>query len=170
MLEQSCFSQGIFWGSEMPLKVVFLSPPKMVSTKSLSLKHSYRRQRSSRQISRDTVHWKLIYVSWLGKSKGGLSKRGLSPKGTNWAQKGPFGGIPGASPRLWGAEESVPISPEKAPTDPEKAPIGPEKARFSRKEFFRETLCESGRWVDALKKRGRVLKKRGGFLRRGGGS
>ena len=40
--------------------------------------------------------------------------------------------------------------------------------------FFRETLCESGRWIDALKKRGRllkkrgrVLKKRGRFLRRG---
>ena len=31
----------------------------------------------------------------------------------------------------------------------------------------RETLCESGRWVDALKKRGRVLKKKGRFLRRG---
>ena len=41
---------------------------------------------------------------------------------------------------------------------------------------FRETLCESGRWIDALKKggrvlkkRGRVLKKRGRLLRRGGG-
>ena len=39
---------------------------------------------------------------------------------------------------------------------------------------FRETLCESGRWIGALKKRGRVLKKRvrvlkkrGRFLRRG---
>ena len=29
---------------------------------------------------------------------------------------------------------------------------------------IRETLCESGRWIDALKKRGRVLKKRGRVL------
>ena len=36
----------------------------------------------------------------LGKSKWGLSKRGLSPKGANWAQKGPFGEISAASPRL----------------------------------------------------------------------
>ena len=34
----------------------------------------------------------------------------------------------------------------------------------------RETLYESGRWIDALKKRGRVLKKRGRVLRSGGGS
>ena len=41
---------------------------------------------------------------------------------------------------------------------------------------LRETLCESGRCIDALKKRrrvlkkrGRVLKKRGRFLRRGKG-
>ena len=33
---------------------------------------------------------------------------------------------------------------------------------------FRETLCESGRWVDALKKRGRVLKKRGRVLKKRG--
>ena len=33
---------------------------------------------------------------------------------------------------------------------------------------FRETLCESGRWVDALKKRGRVLKKRGRVLKKKG--
>ena len=32
----------------------------------------------------------------------------------------------------------------------------------------RETLCESGRWVDALKKRGRVLKKRGRVLKKKG--
>ena len=30
---------------------------------------------------------------------------------------------------------------------------------------FRETLCESGRWIDALKKRG-VLKKRGRVLKK----
>ena len=35
--------------------------------------------------------------------------------------------------------------------------------------FLRETLCESGRCIDALKKRRRALKKRGRFLRRGGG-
>ena len=33
---------------------------------------------------------------------------------------------------------------------------------------FRETLCESGRWIDALKKRGRVLKKRGRVLKKRG--
>ena len=48
----------------------------------------------------------------------------------------------------------------------EKSPKNPEDP------FLRETLCESGRWIDALeergmvlKKRGRVLKKRGSFLR-----
>ena len=30
------------------------------------------------------------------------------------------------------------------------------------------TLCESGRWIDALKKRGRVLKKRGRVLKKRG--
>ena len=34
--------------------------------------------------------------------------------------------------------------------------------------FFRETLCESGRWIDALKKGGRVLKKRGRVLKKRG--
>ena len=33
---------------------------------------------------------------------------------------------------------------------------------------FRETLCESGRCVDALKKRRRVLKKRGRVLQKRG--
>ena len=33
---------------------------------------------------------------------------------------------------------------------------------------IRETLCESGRWIDALKKRGRVLKKRGRVLKKRG--
>ena len=32
----------------------------------------------------------------------------------------------------------------------------------------RETLCESGRWIDALKKRGRVLRKRGRVLKKRG--
>ena len=32
----------------------------------------------------------------------------------------------------------------------------------------RETLCESGRWIDALEKRGRVLKKRGRVLKKRG--
>ena len=36
----------------------------------------------------------------LGKSKWGLSKRGLSPKGANWTQKGSFGGVSAASLRL----------------------------------------------------------------------
>ena len=34
--------------------------------------------------------------------------------------------------------------------------------------LVRETLCESGRWIDALKKRGRVLKKRGRVLKKRG--
>ena len=80
----------------------------------------------------------------LGKSKGGLSKRGLSPKGANWAQKGPFGGISGVPPAcVWGAEELIPIGPEKAPIGPEKVPICPEKARFRGKDFppiFSENL------------------------------
>ena len=29
-------------------------------------------------------------------------------------------------------------------------------------------MCESGRWIDALKKRGRVLKKRGRVLKKRG--
>ena len=65
-----------------------------------------------------------------GKSKGGLSKEGLGPKGANWAQKGPFGAISALPPWLctpWGAEELVPIGPEKAPIGPEKVPI----CRFS---------------------------------------
>ena len=33
---------------------------------------------------------------------------------------------------------------------------------------LRETLCESGSWIDALKKRGRALKKRGRFLKKRG--
>ena len=40
-----------------------------------------------------------------------------------------------------------------------KAPIRPK---------IRETLCESGRWIGALKKRGRVLKKRGKVLKKRG--
>ena len=79
----------------------------------------------------------------MGKSKWGLSKRGLSPKGANWAKKGPFGAISALPPWLWGAGELVPIGPEKAPTSPEMAPICPEKARFSRKDFppiFSENL------------------------------
>ena len=68
----------------------------------------------------------------LGKSKRGLSKGGLGPKGANWAKRGPFGAISALPPWLWGAEELVPIDPEKAPIGPEKAPICPEKARFSR--------------------------------------
>ena len=73
----------------------------------------------------------------VGKSKRELSKRGLSPKGANWAQKGPFGGISAAPPPRGceSAEESVPISSKKAPIGPEKAPIRPEKARFSQKDF-----------------------------------
>ena len=85
-----------------------------------------------------------------GNPNGGLSKRGLGPKGANWAKKGPFGAISPLPPWRWGAEESVPIGPEKVPIGPEKAPIGPEKApicpekaRFSRKDFpliFSENL------------------------------
>ena len=78
-----------------------------------------------------------------GKSKGGLSKGGLGPKGANWAKKGPFGAISALPPWLWGAEELVPIGPEKAPIGPEKVPICPEKARFRRKDFppiFSENL------------------------------
>ena len=84
-----------------------------------------------------------ILVQSSGKSKRGLSKGGLSPKGANRAKKGPFGAISAFPPSLWGAEELVPIGPEKAPTSPEMAPICPEKARFSRKDFppiFSENL------------------------------
>ena len=56
-----------------------------------------------------------------GKSKGGLSKGGLGPKGANWAKKGPFGVISALPPWLWGAEELVPIGPEKAPIGPPSA-------------------------------------------------
>ena len=85
----------------------------------------------------------LLPSIFSGKSKGGLSKGGLGPKGANWAKKGPFGAISALPPWVWGAEELVPISPEKAPTGPEKAPISPEKARFPRKDFppiFSENL------------------------------
>ena len=44
-----------------------------------------------------------------------------------------------------------------------EAALPPKKVRFV---FLRETLCESGRWIDALKKRGRVLKKRGRVLKK----
>ena len=83
------------------------------------------------------------YHPLRGKSKGGLSKGGLGPKGANWANKGPFRAISALPPLLWGAEESVPIGPEKAPIGPEKVPICPEKARFRRKDFppiFSENL------------------------------
>ena len=85
-----------------------------------------------------------------GKSKGGLSKGGLGPKGANWAKKGPFGAISALPPWLWGAEELVPIGPEKAPVGPEKVPICPEKARFRRKDFppiFSESLGLKPRFV-----------------------
>ena len=36
--------------------------------------------------------------------------------------------------------------------------------------LFRKTLCESGRCIDALKKRRRALKKRGSALEKGEGS
>ena len=52
-----------------------------------------------------------------GKSKRGLSKGGLSPKGANRAKKGPFGAISALPPWLWGAEELVPIGP-KGPDQP----------------------------------------------------
>ena len=84
-----------------------------------------------------------IKIIFSGKSKGGLSKRGLGLKGANWAKKGPFGAISALPPWVWGAEELVPIGPEKPPIGPEKAPICPEKARFSRKDFppiFSENL------------------------------
>ena len=67
----------------------------------------------------------------------------LGPKGATWAKKGPFGAISALPPRMWGAEELVPIGPEKAPVGPEKAPSCPEKARFPRKDFpliFSENL------------------------------
>ena len=79
-----------------------------------------------------------------GKSKRGLSKGGLGPKGANWAKKGPFGAISALPSWLWGAEASVPIGPEKAPIGPEKVPIWPEKARFSRKDFSRFSLKPGG--------------------------
>ena len=55
-----------------------------------------------------------------GKSKGGLSKGGLGPKGANWAKKGPFGAISALPSWLWGAEELVPIGPEKARFAPKR--------------------------------------------------
>ena len=51
--------------------------------------------------------------------------------------------------------------------------IKPLASHDGQRDWFRETLCESGRCIGALKKtrrdlqrRGRALKKRGGFLRR----
>ena len=91
-------------------------------------------------VKRPEMHHHIISS---GKSKGGLSKGGLGPKGANWAKKGPFGAISALPPWLWGAEELVPIGPEKAPIGPEKVPICPEKARFRRKDFppiFSENL------------------------------
>ena len=88
-------------------------------------------------------HCFCLFSELSGKSKGGLSKGGLGPKGANWAKKGPFGAISALPPWLWGAEELVPIGPEKAPIGPEKVPICPEKARFRRKDFppiFSENL------------------------------
>ena len=87
--------------------------------------------------------WVPFLRSFSGKSKRGLSKGGLGPKGVNWAKKGPFGAISALPSWLWGAEELAPIGPEKAPIGPEKALICPEKARFSRKDFppiFSENL------------------------------
>ena len=42
-------------------------------------------------------------------------------------------------------------------------------ARGRARSLVRETLCESGRWVNARKKRGRVLKKRRLVRQKGGG-
>ena len=60
----------------------------------------------------------------------GLSKRGLGPKGANWAKKGPFGAVSALPPWLWGAEELVPMGPEKAPIGP-KGPNSPRKGPIS---------------------------------------
>ena len=87
---------------------------------------------------RDTGQWK-----FSGKSKGGLSKGGLGPKGAKWPKRALSGQFL-LFPRGCGvAEELVPIGPEKAPIGPEKVPICPEKARFRRKDFppiFSENL------------------------------
>ena len=68
---------------------------------------------------------------YSGKSKGGLSKGGLGPKGANWAKKGPFGAISALPSWLWGAEELVPIGPEKAPRSALKRPqFAPKRPDF----------------------------------------
>ena len=58
----------------------------------------------------DQCYWIRLPLQ-SGKSKGGLSKGGLDPKGANWAKKGPFAAISALPPWLWGAEELVPIGP-----------------------------------------------------------
>ena len=64
-----------------------------------------------------------------GKSKRGLSKRGLGPKGANWAKKGLFGGNFCSSPVAMGCGGIGPDRPRK-----------PKKTRFPRKDFPRFSL------------------------------
>ena len=66
-----------------------------------------------------------------GKSKRGLSKGGLGPKGANWAKKGPFGAISALPSWLWGAEELVPRSAPKRPRSALKRPqFAPKRPDF----------------------------------------
>ena len=69
----------------MPLKIVFLEAPKLVSIKTLLLKHYYRRQGSRTAL---TVSW----FSFLPRSKRFERKRkGGFAKGLFWQMRPRFG-------------------------------------------------------------------------------
>ena len=82
---------------------------------------------------------------WVGEIQTGeVSKRGLSPKGANWARKGPFVGNFCCLPAAVRCGGIGPDQARKGPIGTEKAPIGPEKARFSRKDFCPDFLWKFG--------------------------
>ena len=76
----------------------------------------------------------------LGKSKGGLSKRGLSPKGANWAQKGPFGGISGASRGCEVRRNRSRSAPKRPRWTLKRLQSGPKRPDFPGRIFARFSL------------------------------
>ena len=88
------------------------------------------------KVSRDSLSWchkgssqEIVFPSssiLSGNPNGGLGKRGLGPKGANWAKKGSFRGNFCSSLWPWGVEELVPVGPDrpwKSPNQPRRGPI-----------------------------------------------
>ena len=78
-------------------------------------------------------------------ANGGLAQKApIGPPGANWAQKGPFGGILATSPRLRGAEASVPSTLKRPPDRPEKGSNQARKGPIFPKGFLPNFLWKFG--------------------------